>query len=222
MPSGTAFFDTSSITSLSFSPTITTVGGWTFNAGASAYSFTNPANLNLWFNGAGIVVNGGSATLTNNGYSALQQFQLGRRRDHHQQRLPVFQRFQHGRQRQLHQQLHCRFQQLQLAWQRHRHQQLLSPDPQHQLGRQRQHHQRQRRQPDLRWNQHRPAAPPSPTTASADFYGRHLGRQRQHHQQFQAVFSADRHGRQRNHRQQPRAELLGRQHGRQRRHHQQQ
>ena len=87
--------------------------------------------------------------------SALQQFELGRRRDPHQQRLPVFQQFQHGRQRQLHQQLHCRLQQLQLAWQRHRHQQLLSPDPQHQLGRQRQHHQRQRRQPDLRWNQHR-------------------------------------------------------------------
>jgi autotransporter-associated beta strand protein len=67
VPSGTAFFDTSSITSLSFSPTITPVGGWTFNAGASAYSFTNPANLSLWFDGAGIAVNGGSATLTNNG-----------------------------------------------------------------------------------------------------------------------------------------------------------
>ena len=68
VPSGTAFFGTSSITSLSFSPNITTVGGWTFNAGASAYSFTNPANLGLSFNGAGIAVNGGSATLTNNGY----------------------------------------------------------------------------------------------------------------------------------------------------------
>ena len=68
MPSGTAFFGTSSITSLSFSPNFTTVGGWTFNAGASAYSFTNPANLDLSFNGAGIAVNGGSATLTNNGY----------------------------------------------------------------------------------------------------------------------------------------------------------
>ena len=68
VPSGTAFFDTSSITSLSFSPTITTVAGWTFNAGASAYSFTNPANLSLYFNGAGIAVNGGSATFTNNGY----------------------------------------------------------------------------------------------------------------------------------------------------------
>ena len=114
-----------------------------------------PRNLVLSFDGAGIAVNGGSATLTNNGYLRLQQFELGRRRDPHQQRLPVFQQFQHGRQRQLHQQLHCRLQQLQLAWQRHRHQQLLSPDPQHQLGRQRQHHQRQRRQPDLRWNQHR-------------------------------------------------------------------
>ena len=68
VPSGTAFFGTSSFTSLSFSPNFTTVGGWTFNAGASAYSFTNPANLDLSFNGAGIAVNGGSATLTNNGY----------------------------------------------------------------------------------------------------------------------------------------------------------
>ena len=67
VPSGTAFFGTSSFTSLSFSPNFTTVGGWTFNAGASAYSFTNPANLDLSFNGAGIAVNGGSATLTNNG-----------------------------------------------------------------------------------------------------------------------------------------------------------
>ena len=35
----------------------------TFNAGASAYSFTNSQNLN--FDGAGIVVNGGSATVIN-------------------------------------------------------------------------------------------------------------------------------------------------------------
>jgi hypothetical protein len=42
VPSGTAFFDTSSITSLSFSPTITTVGGWTFNAGASATASQTP------------------------------------------------------------------------------------------------------------------------------------------------------------------------------------
>ena len=63
VPTGTAFFGTSNTTALSFSAA-TTVGGWTFNAGASAYTFTNGQFLT--FNGAGIVVNGGSATITNN------------------------------------------------------------------------------------------------------------------------------------------------------------
>ena len=63
VPTGTAFFGTSNSTALTFSAT-TTVGGWTFNAGASAYTFANNQPLN--FNGAGIVINGGSATITNN------------------------------------------------------------------------------------------------------------------------------------------------------------
>ena len=62
VPTGTAFFGASDTTALSFSAD-TTVGGLTFNAGASAYSFTNSQNLN--FDGAGIVVNGGSATVIN-------------------------------------------------------------------------------------------------------------------------------------------------------------
>jgi autotransporter-associated beta strand protein len=72
VPSGTAFFDTSSTTSLSFSPgTTTQMGGWTFNAGASSYSFTippftPPTFTSVVFTGAGIVINGGSATITNN------------------------------------------------------------------------------------------------------------------------------------------------------------
>jgi autotransporter-associated beta strand protein len=65
VPNGTAFFGSSSITSLSFSALTTTIGGWTFNPGASAYSFTT--NNVLTFNGAGIVINGGSASITNNG-----------------------------------------------------------------------------------------------------------------------------------------------------------
>ena len=40
------------------------LGGWTFNAGASAYTFTIGSSSP--FNGAGIVINGGSATITNN------------------------------------------------------------------------------------------------------------------------------------------------------------
>jgi autotransporter-associated beta strand protein len=65
VPTGTASFDTSSTTALSFSAN-TTIGGFTFNAGASNYTFTN-ATETLVVNGAGIVVNGGSASITNNG-----------------------------------------------------------------------------------------------------------------------------------------------------------
>jgi autotransporter-associated beta strand protein len=63
-PTGTAFFGASSVTSLSFSSIGTFIGGWTFNAGASAYTFTNGQVLQ--FTGAGIVINGGSASITNN------------------------------------------------------------------------------------------------------------------------------------------------------------
>ena len=62
VPTGTALFDASNTTALSFSAN-TALGGWTFNAGASPYTFTN--NQALIFNGAGIVINGGSATITN-------------------------------------------------------------------------------------------------------------------------------------------------------------
>jgi autotransporter-associated beta strand protein len=64
VPTGTAFFGTSSVTGLSFSAPDTTIGGWTFNSG-TAYSFTS--NHDLTFNGAGIVIFLGSASMTNNG-----------------------------------------------------------------------------------------------------------------------------------------------------------
>jgi autotransporter-associated beta strand protein len=62
-PTGTAFFGQSNTTALSFSAD-TAIGGWTFNTGASNYTFTNGHALD--FNGSGIVINGGSATITNN------------------------------------------------------------------------------------------------------------------------------------------------------------
>jgi autotransporter-associated beta strand protein len=65
VPTGSAFFGTSSTAALSFSSAVTTIGGWTFNAGASNYTFNNGQTVN--FTGAGIVINGGSASITNNG-----------------------------------------------------------------------------------------------------------------------------------------------------------
>eukprot|EP01035_Chromulina_nebulosa_P005394 gene5394-7313_t len=62
VPTGTAFFDTSATTALTLNNTAT-FGGWTFNAGASAYTFNTSAFLQ--FNGAGIAVNGGSVTINN-------------------------------------------------------------------------------------------------------------------------------------------------------------
>src|SRR5262249_20129230 len=46
VPTGTAFFGASNITSLSFSAN-TTVGGFTFNPGAPAYAFTVPSPFSL-------------------------------------------------------------------------------------------------------------------------------------------------------------------------------
>jgi len=61
VPVGTAFFDTSNITSLTFSAN-TTLGGWTFNTSAAAFDFT--VGQDLSFDGAGIAINGGSAAIT--------------------------------------------------------------------------------------------------------------------------------------------------------------
>jgi autotransporter-associated beta strand protein len=64
VPTGTASFGTSNTTNLAFS-TGTTIGGWTFNSGASSYTFNSAQTLT--FNGAGIAINGGSAAITNSG-----------------------------------------------------------------------------------------------------------------------------------------------------------
>jgi uncharacterized protein with beta-barrel porin domain len=72
VPNGTAFFGTSTITSLLFTAN-TTLGGFTFNPGASAYSFSN--NQVLDFTSAGIVINGGSVAITNNSGGVTEFFQ---------------------------------------------------------------------------------------------------------------------------------------------------
>src|SRR5262249_50661124 len=63
VPTSTASFGPSSQNNVSISSAITTVGGWTFNSGALAYTFVN--SIILSFTGAGII-NGGSATINNN------------------------------------------------------------------------------------------------------------------------------------------------------------
>jgi autotransporter-associated beta strand protein len=64
VPTGTAFFGATNVPNLTFSSVATGVGGWTFNAEAPAYTFTFGANAFL-FNGTGIVINAGSATINN-------------------------------------------------------------------------------------------------------------------------------------------------------------
>ena len=63
----TGIFNTSTITSLTFSTSQGNVGGLTFNPGADDFFFTIASGQLLQFAGTGITVNGGSATITNNG-----------------------------------------------------------------------------------------------------------------------------------------------------------
>ncbi len=67
VPIGMAYFGTSNTTSLTFSAD-TLIDGWTFNAGADDYNFTIGGGHTLEFDTAGILVNGGSATITNNAH----------------------------------------------------------------------------------------------------------------------------------------------------------
>jgi autotransporter-associated beta strand protein len=66
-PDGTAFFGVSNQKDVSFSGVATFIDGWTFNAGASNYTFNLSSGQSLDFTGAGIVINGGSAAITNAG-----------------------------------------------------------------------------------------------------------------------------------------------------------
>jgi len=64
-PSGTAFFGDSANTEVQVSSGYY-VGGWTFNAGAPAYTFKIMSN-GIALTGTGITINGGSASITNVG-----------------------------------------------------------------------------------------------------------------------------------------------------------
>jgi autotransporter-associated beta strand protein len=76
VPTGTAIFGVSNQTNVTFSATITNINSWTFNAGASSYNFTiNPTTTGgINFSGAGIVLNGGTANITNIGSSIISFF----------------------------------------------------------------------------------------------------------------------------------------------------
>jgi autotransporter-associated beta strand protein len=63
VPDGTATFGLSAQNAVTMS-SASSVGGWTFGIGASAYTFGLTDDLT--FNGAGIVINGGSVTIANN------------------------------------------------------------------------------------------------------------------------------------------------------------
>nr|WP_249146338.1 autotransporter outer membrane beta-barrel domain-containing protein [Bradyrhizobium diazoefficiens] len=65
-PTGTATFGASANTNISLGGLGTTVGGWTFNPGASDYTVSVGSSSQLDFTGAGITVNGGSVAITNN------------------------------------------------------------------------------------------------------------------------------------------------------------
>lgn len=66
VPADTAFFGTSTQNDVSFTGDAT-VGGWTFNTGASTYTFSIDPGQTLTFNSAGIAGSSGSATIDNNG-----------------------------------------------------------------------------------------------------------------------------------------------------------
>jgi len=67
--SGTATFGATNGSNISFSAFTTNVGGWTFTPEASNYTFLVPGGgPSLNFAGAGIIVNGGSVTITNGSF----------------------------------------------------------------------------------------------------------------------------------------------------------
>jgi len=73
VPTGTGFFGGTGNPSLSITTLDGTVGGWTLNSGAQNYTFNNESPSTFSFTGAGIIINGGSATITNNAVNAFPE-----------------------------------------------------------------------------------------------------------------------------------------------------
>src|SRR5262245_27146014 len=67
VPTGTAFFGATAAPALTVTGGTTVVGGWTFNPGAPTYTFAVGPGV-LTFNGAGMVINGGAATINNQNF----------------------------------------------------------------------------------------------------------------------------------------------------------
>src|SRR5262245_46829494 len=75
VPTGTAFFGASTITGLTFNPgAVNSLGGFTFNAGAPAYSFSLGTASTLTFTGAGIVNNSSNAPTFSLPFTSLLAF----------------------------------------------------------------------------------------------------------------------------------------------------
>jgi hypothetical protein len=70
-PPDTAFFNASANSNISIAGTHF-VGGWTFNPGASAYTFDKSGPSYLAFVGPGITINGGSVSITNGDHLLFQ------------------------------------------------------------------------------------------------------------------------------------------------------
>lgn len=75
VPNGTATFGSANHHSLTFSEAATAVGGWTFKAGAPHYVFTLGEDQTLDFDGAGIKIAAGGATLKIDGANAEVDFE---------------------------------------------------------------------------------------------------------------------------------------------------
>ena len=97
VPTGTAFFGQSSSTFLFMTAPSTSIGGWTFNSGASDYTFVS--NQSLIFTGPGIVINGGSATIANTGTLEFFGTSTAGSATINNNGYPEFFQHQHGRQR---------------------------------------------------------------------------------------------------------------------------
>src|SRR6478609_4031888 len=67
-PTRDATFGFSNVTALTIGPSATSIDSWTFSPGASSYTFDTMSGNIFGFYGAGIIIQGGSATINNDGF----------------------------------------------------------------------------------------------------------------------------------------------------------